>query len=112
MLFMSVAAPLYLRAQSFPGYRSGNYTGVNGVLFNPACIADNRYKLDINIVSINGFIGNNQTRLGFRDIGRSFIADSLKSKLLRSDKPNINGLVTADVIGPSVMFNTKNGSGA
>jgi hypothetical protein len=37
-------ATMISHAQIFPGYRTGNYTGVNGVFFNPANIADNRYK--------------------------------------------------------------------
>lgn len=97
-------------AQIFPGYRTSNYSGVNGVFFNPANIADNRYKWDINLVSVNGFVGNDQNELSFKDITRSFNSDSLKTKLLRGDRPNLNALVTADVLGPSFMFNTKSGS--
>jgi hypothetical protein len=40
-------------SQSFNGYRSGNYTGVNGVFFNPANIADSRYRWDVNLFGIN-----------------------------------------------------------
>ena len=36
-------------AQDFPGFRTGNYTGVNGVFFNPANIADSRYRWDFNL---------------------------------------------------------------
>ncbi len=98
-------------AQIFPGYRTSNYSGVNGVIFNPANIADNRYKWDLNLISVNGFVGNDQTKLGFRDITKSsFNADSLKAILLRGDNPNFKSLVSADILGPSFMFNTKNGS--
>ncbi len=89
-------------AQTFPGYRTGNYTGVNGVFFNPANIADNRFKIDVNIVGINGFIGNDQAELGIRDISRSFSADSLKTKLLRGNE-KVNSLAYADILGPSIM---------
>lgn len=91
------------RAQTYPGYRTGNYTGVNGVFFNPANIADNRYKWDVNIFAINGFVGTSQSGLKFSDITRSFNADSLKSKLLRGNS-NVNSLSYADILGPSVMF--------
>src|SRR5580693_5753785 len=91
------------QAQTFPGYRTGNYTGVNGVFFNPANIADNRYKWDVNIFAINGFVGTNHSGLRFSDITRSFDADSLKSKLLRGGT-NINSLAYVDVLGPSFMF--------
>ena len=91
------------QAQTFPGYRTGNYTGVNGVFFNPANIADNRYKWDVNIFAINGFVGTNHSGLRFSDITRSFDADSLKSKLLRGSN-NVNSLSYVDVLGPSFMI--------
>ena len=97
-------------AQIFPGYRTDNYNGVNGVIFNPANIADSRYKWSVNLIAANVFVGNNQSRLGFRDLGRSFKADSLKNRLLNGDKPNIKSLVMADVLGPSFMISTKSGS--
>jgi len=90
-------------AQTFPGYRTGNYTGVNGVFFNPANIADNRYAWDVNVLAINGFVGTNNSGLRFSDITRSFNGDSLKSKLLRGSN-NVNSLSYVDVMGPSVMF--------
>lgn len=91
-------------AQSFQGYRTNNYTGVNGVFFNPANIADSRYKWDINIFSIDGYAGNNQSTLKFKDITRSFNADSLKSKLLSSSGDDLSALSRIDILGPSVMF--------
>jgi outer membrane protein OmpA-like peptidoglycan-associated protein len=90
-------------SQTFPGYRTGNYTGVNGVFFNPANIADNRYMWDINVFAINGFAGTNRSGLRFKDITRSFNADSLKSRLLTGND-HLNSLSYADVLGPSIMF--------
>jgi len=58
-------------AQTYPGYRTGDYTGVNGVFFNPANIADSRYKWDINVFAIDGFVGTNKSGLRFSDITRS-----------------------------------------
>src|ERR1700733_15162685 len=72
--------------QTYPGYRTGNYTGVNGVVFNPANIADNRFKWDINLAAINGFVGTDQGGLKFSDITKSFNADDLKANLLKGHK--------------------------
>lgn len=90
-------------AQTYPGYRTGNYTGVNGVFFNPASIADNRYKWDVNVFAVNGFVGNDQAGLRFSDITRSFNADSLKSRLLRGNS-KVNSLSYVDILGPSFMI--------
>ncbi|HXO77433.1 MAG TPA: hypothetical protein VN824_19400, partial [Puia sp.] len=90
-------------AQTYAGYRTSNYSGVNGVFFNPANIADNRFKWDVNIFAINGFVGTNSRGLRFSDITHSFNADSLKSKLLRGSK-SVNSLSHADILGPSFMI--------
>lgn len=104
LLFLWAAG--IVRAQSFPGYRTSNYSGVNGVFFNPANIADSKYKWDINLISVDGFVGNNQNSLKFKDIAKSsFNADSLKSKLLKGNDANLRSLIRTDILGPSFMFN-------
>jgi outer membrane protein OmpA-like peptidoglycan-associated protein len=105
MLFLS---PVYLRSQSFQGYRSSNYTGIHGLFFNPANIADNRYKWDVNIFSIDGFAGNDQQGLNFGDvIDANFNFDTLKATLLRSTGPGLSALGRMDLLGPSVMYDLK-----
>ena len=54
-------------AQDLPGFRTSNYNGVMGVYSNPANIAKNNYKWDINILSLSGVIGNNNASVGFKD---------------------------------------------
>ncbi|MBC7536118.1 MAG: OmpA family protein [Ferruginibacter sp.] len=93
----------FAQQSSFPGYRSGNFTGVNGVFFNPASIADSRYRWDFNLASINIGVGNNNAAYklsAFKDIS----GDDLKNKLLSGSK-RISASGIVDVFGPSVMFN-------
>ena len=92
-----------LFSQTYPGYRTGNYTGVNGVVFNPANIADNRFKWDINIIAVNGFVGTDQGGLKFSDITKSFNADDLKSNLLKGHA-QLNSLDYVDILGPGFML--------
>src|SRR6201996_1648304 len=96
LLAFLMAATLFAHAQTYPGYRTGNYTGVNGVVFNPANIADNRFKWDVNIFAINGFVGTDQGGLKFKDITKSFNADDLKANLL-TGKTHINSLDYVDI---------------
>src|ERR1700753_1274961 len=103
LALLLLLAALTLTAQTYPGYRTGSYTGVNGVFFNPANIADSRYKWDVNVFAINGFVGTSRSGLRFSDITRSFNGDSLKSKLLRGNA-NVNSLAYVDVLGPSFMI--------
>ena len=100
LLFLMTQTAL---AQTYPGYRTGNYTGVNGVFFNPANIADNRFKWNVNLFAVNGFVGTDQGGLKFSDITHSFSGDSLRSKLLKGHA-QVNSLDYVDILGPSFMI--------
>ena len=58
MLLLSTAC-LTAFSQSFVGYGYDNYSGVNGVLLNPAVLADSRYKVSVNLFAISALAGNN-----------------------------------------------------
>jgi hypothetical protein len=92
-------------AQDFSGYRSGNYTGVNSVFFNPANIADSRYRFDINLFSVSATVGNNQASFSLKDISKSFNTDSIENKIFGAGAGRSSGFVSADIHGPSFMFN-------
>ncbi len=97
-------------AQDFPGYRAGNFTGVNGVFFNPANIADSRYRFDFNLVSASSFVGNNKASFNLKSITQSFDSDSLKRQFTGSGAGASTGFVNVDVHGPSLMFNAGRGA--
>lgn len=46
-------------SQSFIGYGYDNYSGVNGMILNPAVLADSKYKVNVNLFSISALAGNN-----------------------------------------------------
>ena len=92
-------------AQDFGGFRTGKYTGVNGVFFNPANIAGSRYRWDVNLISLSTLAGNDQASFRIRDLGDSFNADSLQHQLYGKNAGTSNGYFSADVHGPSAMFN-------
>lgn len=105
-LLYSFAITAPAMAQDFPGYRAGNYTGVNGVFFNPANIADSRYRWDVNLVSINTIVGNNKASFNLKDLGNSFKGDSLKNQIFGDNAGPSSGTFGLTITGPSVMFNT------
>lgn len=91
-----------LSAQSYQGLLTDNYSGVHGVLSNPANIADSRLKLDVNLIGASAFFGNNYlgANLGdaFNDIGKTF--DEAKT----TPKENNFMAMNVDLLGPSFMF--------
>lgn len=91
-------------AQDFPGYRSGNYTGVNSVFFNPANIAGSRYYFDVNLVSASTMAANDQAAFRLSDISESFNGDSIRNQLFGMEAGAASGMFTVDIHGPSGMM--------
>lgn len=97
------------QAQDFPGFRTSNYAGVNGVFFNPASIADSRYRFDVNLFAIQAQAGNKQASFKLSNIGDSFKGDSsVSAQLFGKNNGKANGLANLALYGPSVMFNAGN----
>ena len=104
VLLFTVFFCVSLQAQNFSGSRSGNYTGVNGAFFNPANIADNRYRWNVNLLGVNAGIGNTNTSFSLKNIGDSFDGDA-DSLLFGNSGKDVNGAINVDFFGPSFMFN-------
>ncbi|MDI3320187.1 DUF5723 family protein [Pinibacter soli] len=92
-------------AQDFPGFRSSNYAGVNGVFTNPANAADSRYHWDFNLLSFNANVGNNNASYKLSTVNEFFKDDSLVNKLFPLNNRPANALVALAVHAPSVLFN-------
>src|SRR5688572_32103032 len=85
-----------VRSQDYPGYRAGNYTGVNGVFFNPANIADSRYRFDFNLFSMNSFVGNDKASFNVKRAVNSFDTDTLDNLVFGKDAGKSSGMVSLD----------------
>lgn len=100
LFFISV---ICVEAQSYIGFLTDNYSGVNSVIANPANITDSRFKTDINLVGASVFAGNDYYGVNVMDALKDdydFDLDATKSP------SNDNNIVTyVDIMGPSFMFN-------
>ncbi|MGL6266888.1 MAG: hypothetical protein ACRC2O_03140, partial [Chitinophagaceae bacterium] len=105
-------------AQENIGMSTGNYGGVTTVWFNPASIADNRLKFDINIIGVNSYFANNYLlvkrdafakRLFFKEPYNSSF-EAVKNDLIEETWPvkgNVNGRVETSILFPlSFMLST------
>jgi hypothetical protein len=92
-----------VKAQSYLGYYHDNYAGVQSVLFNPASIADSRFKTDINLFSFSTAIGNDMYAVNFSDAFRSDYDFDTQAK--KSFTDSNNAIMNLDLMGPSFMFN-------
>lgn len=104
ILIVLVLAGTTSFAQDFPGYRSGNYTGVNSVFFNPANIADSRYYFDVNLASASTMAANDQASFRLSDISESFNGDSIRNQLFGTQAGAATGMFAIDIHGPSGMM--------
>ncbi|GAA4277339.1 OmpA family protein [Aquimarina mytili] len=94
---------VYGKAQSYMGFLTDNYSGVHGVISNPANIVDSRFKTDINLVGVSAFAGNDYYGVSFSDIFDDDYEFEDDAKRFPEDKNNLIGNV--DVLGPAFMFN-------
>lgn len=93
-------------AQDFTGYRNGNYAGVNGVFYNPANIADSRYRWDFNLFSLSTYAGNNNASFSLKNLSEVFNSDDITDQVFGAGAAASTGLASVDLHGPSLMFNT------
>lgn len=90
-------------SQSYIGHSIDNYSGIHGVMFNPANIVESPFKADINLVSASVFLGSDYVNLSFSDIfdeGFDFEEDAAT---FPTDSNNF--FTNVEVMGPSFMFN-------
>lgn len=90
-------------AQSYLGYTPDNYAGVQSVLYNPASIADSRFKADINLFSMSSAVGNDLYGVKIFDVFKSGYDFDLEAKKNFSNANN--AILNTDFMGPSFMFN-------
>ena len=69
-----------INAQSYLGFLSDNYSGVNSVVINPANIVDSRLKTDINLLGVSSFATTDYLKLDMTNIlnGYDFDYDNEK----------------------------------
>jgi hypothetical protein len=93
-----------LHAQEMGGFRVDNYNGVNGVFFNPANVVDSRYKVDVNILGLNMFAGNDNISYNLGKLSDLGADSSIFSKFIGPNAKS-NAMLNTSIHMPSVMFN-------
>ncbi|WP_111309107.1 DUF5723 family protein [Confluentibacter sediminis] len=107
LLILLIGVVFNVRSQSFVGFLTENYAGVNSVIVNPANIVDSRFRADINLVGISVFGGNDYYNLNvIKAINDDDYNYDARSRFTRDI--NNNGEFNTDVMGPSFMFNINN----
>ncbi|HVU57342.1 MAG TPA: DUF5723 family protein [Puia sp.] len=95
--------PISSFSQDLAGLRTGNYTGVDGVFFNPANIAGSKYKWDVNLWSLNLMVGNDNASYSLKDLTHSLNGDTLKQRIAGAKSGTTSAMMNLDLLGPSFM---------
>jgi outer membrane protein OmpA-like peptidoglycan-associated protein len=103
LILLILSTSFGAKAQSYLGYFHDNYAGVQSVLFNPASIADSRFKTDINLFSVSSSVSNDLYGVKLFDVFKDGYDFDSQSKMTPSNANN--ALINFDIMGPSFMFN-------
>ena len=109
-------------AQGYLGFSQGNFSGLNGVLYQPAEVADNRMQVEINLFTGDNLFSNNYIKVNRKyvfgpknlptfDSTYSFQDFRLSELIQKTNSSTKNLMFRSDIMGPSFMFsiNRKNG---
>lgn len=88
------------QAQSFFGSQFDNYAGIYSVINNPANIADSRYRTDVNVAGVSGFINNDYYAFQLSDALNDFEQNAKKSP-----SSSNNFYTNVDALLPSFQMN-------
>lgn len=107
------SVPLFGLSQQFTGFTYDNYSGVHGMVQNPAYVAGSKYKVNVNFFSMSMLAGNNAYELKnskFRKFSFSDLEENTDYfKSGNTDKKNL--WFNTDIMGPSFMFTSGKKSG-
>ncbi len=94
-----------MSGQSYVGHAIDNYSGIQGVTYNPSSIVGSNLKSDINLISASVFGGSDYFGINISDIISSdggFDFDEDTEKFTSNEN---NFFFNIDILGPSFMFN-------
>lgn len=80
----------YANAQYFQGFVSSNYAGTNGMYFNPATLADTRYRVYVNLASMNLNFANNYAEAKLPYSSYQYVKQLISKKYSNTDYFHFN----------------------
>lgn len=108
-------------SQAYVGYSQSNFSGLNGVLVQPAEVVDNRMQVEINLISGDNLFSNNYIKANRKflfnpssipefDSTNTFQDFRISELLTKTNSTTKNLFFKSDILGPSFMFsiNRKN----
>lgn len=92
-------------SQSYSGKETDNYSGITSLSFNPANLADSRFKTDINLIQVSSTTSNDYYAFNFSELFNDASGISFEESGMRFPSQNNNVYQNLDILGPSFLFN-------
>lgn len=105
---ISILGTLSLGAQSYIGFLSDGYSGIHGVISNPANIVQSKYRTDINLVGTSAFVGNDYYEFKISDFLNEDFDFETDAITMPNESNNVFG--NFDILGPSFLYNINDKS--
>ncbi len=90
--------------QSFSGLTQDNYSGIHGVIVNPANVQNSPYKVDVNLFSLSVLASTDAFDVDFDRLINDDDYDLFDDDDAKTFNENNNAYIYADILGPSFMF--------
>lgn len=110
ILLLVLLIPFLINAQSYSGMSYGNYSGIHGVIQNPASLVGTPLRYEVNLFGANAFVNNDLVAISLKDLisGDGLDLDTFLGDATDLSKSSANNLhQNFDILGPSVMLNIK-----
>ncbi len=105
LTFFTILFVNFSFGQSYIGHTVDNYSGIQGVSYNPSNIVASHFKSDINLISVSGFGGSDYFGINVQDIINSDGGFDFEDDAERFPSNDNNFFFNADILGPSFMLN-------
>lgn len=92
-------------SQSYIGHTVDNYSGIHGILLNPASVVNPNFRTDINLFSASAFAGSDYFGIDLNYVLESTEGFNFDDQLKRFPKNDNQFFLNVDILGPSFMFN-------
>ncbi len=102
-LFLILFKIQLIYGQDYPGYNTSNFTGVNGLLFNPSGIAGSPTRWDVNVLSIHASAENSVGSFNFGNYRSLHKGTDFLNQYRESNAGLVHGFFNMNMHGPSVM---------
>jgi hypothetical protein len=97
-------------AQSYIGLHQDHYSGIQGIILNPAAVVDSRQRADINLLSVSAFGGSHYFSTGLGNLLESEDGLVIDEELEKFPADDNQFFLNVDALGPSFMFNLTRSS--